>query len=239
MIDVESAAFSIIEDAIKSQPRTMQLSIGPSELGMECEHCLGARLVGWQKKPEASWLPFIGTAVHAALEEMFIGQEGWLTETRVCVGRIMGKEVWGTSDLFHVPSGTVVDWKIVGSTTLKSAKGGPSMTYTRQIHSYGTGFLRAGYDVNRVAIAFLPRNAISLSQAVWWEDDYKPLVALGALQRATELAERIFALPEEERDAFLSDLPRATGCYDCPRYADWGHPVPELDTLDSLLGIAA
>lgn len=237
MTTARESYFSTIETAIKSQPRTLQLAIGPSEIGTPCDHCLSAKIVGWPKREEVAWLPFVGTALHAMLEGIFQRDSRWLAETRVNVGRIMDKEIWGTADLFDTQTGTVVDTKVVGATTLKSAKGGASDVYKVQTALYGLGFVRAGYAVNNVAIAYLPRNAVSLSQAVWWEEPFDPIVAADALERANNLAAAVLALPEDKRADYISNLPRAKGCWDCPRYADWGHPVPELPTLDELLGV--
>jgi hypothetical protein len=236
MTTTQSAYFDVIETAIKSQPRTLQLEIGPSEIGTSCEHCLAAKLAGWPQAGEAAWLPFIGTAVHAALEEMFQPPR-WLTETRVSVGFIAGKEVHGTSDLFDTVEGVVIDHKVAGATTLKSAKGGPSKVYEAQAHLYGLGQMRAGRAVKNVAVSYLPRNAVSVRQGVWWEVPFDAILAVDALDRATDIANAVLALPEDKRADYISNLPRAKGCYDCPKYADWGHPVPELPTLDELLGV--
>jgi len=227
------AVDSILEKAIIGQPRSQQRMIGPSEIGAECEHCLAAKLAGWEQRPDAAWLPFIGTAVHATLAEIFAPKDEWLVETRLSVGRIGDFEVLGTGDLFHIPTGTVLDWKIVGATTLRKAKGGPSPVYRCQIHTYGLGFLRAGYDVQQVAIYYLPRNAVSLSQGVWFQEEFSPLIALEALERATRILDRINA----EGDGFITDLPRAKDCYDCQKYHDWQGKSAATSSLDELLGV--
>lgn len=232
--DVRVAIDAILEAAMIGEPRSQQKLIGPSEIGSACEHCLAAKLAGWDQIPEAAWLPYIGTAVHAYLEGVFNPLDGWLTETRVSVGRIAGIEITGTSDLFHIESGTVIDWKLVGATTLTKAKRGPSKVYRAQANLYGLGFLRAGYDVNNVAIYYLPRNAVSLKQGVWWTEPFNPVIALEALDRATKLYGQIL----EGGDDFIRALPRAKDCWDCERFADYPGHTPELSSLDSLLGIA-
>lgn len=231
--DVRAAALDIVEQAIIGEPRSQQRIIGPSEIGTECEHCLAAKLANWDEVRDAAWLPWTGTALHAQLERVFEPLDDWLTETRVSVGRINGIEIRGTSDLFHVPTGTVIDWKYVGTTTHRKAKKGPSNVYHRQAHLYGLGFLRGGFNVKRVAICYLPRNGLSVRQSIWWEEDFNPLVALDALDRATEIAKRLEAFPTtEERDAWITSLPRDPDCYSCERYAD--NPK---DPLSALLGV--
>ncbi|ALJ19564.1 hypothetical protein [Microbacterium sp. No. 7] len=238
--DDRDAVYSVIEHAITQQPRTLQRAIGPSELAMDCEHCLAAKLAGWEKMPEAAWLPFLGTALHAALEEIFEPLDGWLTETRVSVGTVRGQEVLGTSDLFRVETGCVIDHKLVGATTLTSAKRGPTAQYRGQAHLYGLGFFRAGYDVKKVAINYLPRNAVSLRAGVWWEEPFDPLAALAALDRVEELGrllDDLAAVSIESRDSYIRGLPRSGKCFDCRKYPDAPRKAP-ASSLDDLLGVA-
>ena len=39
----------LIQQMIANQPRSLQRIIGPSEIGNPCDHCLAARLAGWDK----------------------------------------------------------------------------------------------------------------------------------------------------------------------------------------------
>ena len=240
MTTTKEAVLSTIEYAITQQPRTLQTAIGPSELAMECEHCLAAKLAGWEQLPEAAWLPFIGTAVHAMLETMFEPLPEYLTEQRVNVGVIRGRSVDGTSDLFHIPNGCVVDHKIGGKSTLDKARRKPTSQYIGQAHAYGVGFVRAGFDVKTVAINFLPRNDISLRRGVWWEEPFDPLLALGVFDDVARLEDTLDAFSStEERDAYITSLPRDPKCFNCGRYAD--RPVAEPKaapkTLAAALGV--
>ena len=233
----KSDYFATIETAIAHQPRTLQLEIGPSEIGMDCEHCLAARLMGWEQKRDAAWLPFIGTALHAQLEDIFEPPR-WLTETRVTVGSILDREISGTSDLFDMENGVVIDHKCVGQSTLTKAKKGPTKTYERQAQLYALGFFKAGFDVKKVVISYLPRNSPVLRSGVWWEDDFKPLIAIQALERAERLADKLLAFPSiEERDAYITSLPRDKDCYSCSRYPDAPKASPKTRTVESLLGL--
>ncbi|WP_217182675.1 hypothetical protein [Streptomyces sp. AC495_CC817] len=236
---IQEQVYSIIEHAITQEPRTLQEAIGPSELAMDCEHCLAAKIAGWVKMPEAAWLPWIGTAVHAKLEEVFKPLPGWLTETRVRVGYFRGIPVDGTSDLYKVAEGCVIDHKIVGQSTLTSAKRKPTGQYRGQAHLYGLGFFRAGYDVKTVAINYLPRNNISMRRGVWWEEEWDPKVALQALDRIEKLADHLDALASvsvEHRDAYITNLPRSSKCFDCGKYPD-APKAPAPDSLDAMLGV--
>ncbi|GMA31576.1 hypothetical protein [Litorihabitans aurantiacus] len=243
---------ALLEDAIVNAPRSLQRTIGPSEIGTDCEHCLAAKIAGWEQTREGvAWLPFVGTAVHAEHERLVIehenrrtcgnttGSRRYLVEERVNVGTIGGVEISGSCDLFDIATGTTVDWKITGATTLRSARSGPSPVYRVQAHLYGRGLAAAGHTVKHVSIVYLPRNSAGgWADAVLWSEPYQEQIALDALARADRLHTNMTALQaglgDQARDAWISSLPRAAGCYSCARYPDF--PTPAADaTLGGLL----
>ena len=225
---------AILEKAMIGEPRNKQQAIGPSEIGSDCEHCVAAKLAGWVQLEEAAWLPWVGTAMHAYIEPLIENHPDWLAEKRVNVAPGLN----GTSDAFHIPSGTVVDWKLVGKTTLTSAKRGPSSQYRVQAHSYGLGYFRAGYDVKSVAIYYLPRNEMTLKRGVFWSEEWQPAVALDALARSEATQAKLASLPTTEaRDENATNPPRSSKCFDCSRYHDAPKASPKTQTLESILGL--
>lgn len=227
MSDIGALILSGIREYQRTRPRSLQLAVGPSQLGSPCDHCLAAALAGWQKMNDDAWLPLIGTAVHELLLHPAMGafvSNAWFHEARVTVGQVMGQDVEGNADLFHVPTGTVVDLKIVGASTLNEARRhGSKMQYQRQIQLYGRGFANAGYAVNSVIVAYLPRNSPNLSDAFFDVRPYDEATAIEALERAERLASQAatFArVSERARDVFIDALPRSPGCFDCARYPD-------------------
>lgn len=229
------AARAVIEQAIANHPRSLQKVIGPSEIGTACEHCLAAKLAGWEESAGGvAWLPTVGTAVHAWIEDAFNCHEAnrnavhttglrYLTEAKVMVGTIGGVEIWGSTDLVDLQVGMTVDWKVVGAGTLRTARRGPSTVYRTQAHLYAKGWNDAGHRVDHVAIAYLPRNAVSLDDAIWWTEPYQPDIAVAALERANRIAANLAALAtlgQQAVDTWISSLPRDPECHDCARYAD-------------------
>jgi len=231
---------SIIETALVNQPRSQQVRIGPSEIGTSCDRCLIHKLAGTiATETGVPWLPFVGTAVHAALENIFAQANAgipvrWLIETTISVGSIGGVDITGHADLFDLHTGTVMDWKIVGKTTLdKARRHGPSQTYRVQGHLYGRGFTRRDLQVHTVRILFLPRNAMSLADAVIWEEPYDEQIALAALGRADMFAAAIAAMGA---DAVLAMAGEHTGDeFACRTYDDF--PAVAGITADAFLGI--
>lgn len=220
----------IIETAIADQPRSQQVRIGPSELGIDCVRCLAHKLAGVPEKREVAWLPWVGTAVHTQLQDVFTefnaaypDRPRFLTETTVSVGEVDGVEITGHADLYDTITAEVSDWKIVGKNTLTDVRRhGPSAAYRKQGHLYARGFTRRGLPVQRVRIIYLPRNEPTLSNAHVWHEDYDEQIALGALARADAIAKAIRTVGVEQ---VVAGLPPTNGCYSCARY-----PLPDGTT---------
>ena len=224
---------AILEAAMIHHPRSLQQRIGPSELGNPCDRCLAHKLGGTPDRPEAAWLPQIGTAVHEWAEMVLLRHEAaraklgmpgrFLLEHQITVGQIRGEAITGCSDVFDTHTGTVVDWKVVGATTLKQAKAhGPSLGYQRQAHLYGKGWQDAGFAVTTVCVYYLPRNAVSLSESYAWVMPYSRQVAQATLDHANVLADRI---AHHGLMAVLEQLPAHTGAeFSCKRAPDYRAP---------------
>ena len=222
---IRAELLAVIKNAIVNHPRSQQKAIGPSEVPHPCARRIGYKLGGApeinHQPDDTPWLPTIGTAVHAWLEEQFIAANAggdstrWLAELRVAVGAILGAEITGSMDLYDRATATIVDWKIIGPTTLKKYKAkGPGQQYRGQIHLYGRGATRRNLPVDNVMIAFLPRNG-ELRDAYLWSEPYDEQVALDALQRAEGIALSIGTLGP----AAYPLLPTADAfCTRCPYY---------------------
>lgn len=224
----------IIQDSITSQPRSLQKTIGPSELGTDCDHCLAAKLMGWEQQERGiPWAPTVGTAVHALFEQFFTQHEQqqnqllkrFLTEQKVKVGVVDGKDIWGSTDLLDTVTGLTVDWKLVGKNSLTKYRHGPSQQYRVQAHLYAKGWNDMGIPVRNVSICFLPRTTNNMRDGFWWTEAYDPQVAQSALDRANQLAEVLHQVEHAEgveaRDRIITSLPRAEFCFDCSKYPDW------------------
>lgn len=228
-------ALDIIAEAIAHQPRSLQKRIGPSEVGTECTHCLAAKLAGWEKTPDANipWASTVGTALHELMASIFEACETsepgrWKAEQRVSIGTIAGTEVTGTCDLFDTHTGTVMDFKFLGDHSLRTARKAPKPQYRTQLHAYGRGYTRAGYQVNTVALLQFPRTKSTLKDTCIWHQPYDETVALHALANCDRIAKTLDALAQlggGARDGWITTLDRAEGCFDCPRYPDWNGPA--------------
>lgn len=199
---VGAELLQLIKTRILHHPRSLQVAIGPSEIGHSCARRIGYKLAGMPERTDQApnWKATVGTAVHAWMEEMLdtdnlsyaertgSGQERWFIETRVNVGELNGVDIEGSCDVFDRVTGTVIDWKTNGKTILAKYKSkGPSPEYRAQAHLYGRGWQRKGMTVRNVMIIFLPRDGM-LEDAVVWTEPYDEQIAIDALTRATGIS---------------------------------------------------
>lgn len=156
-------------------PRSVQVHLGPSEIGAECDRQVVAKLAGTTPTNHVSdpWPSIIGTATHAWLAQAFNGENSrermlrWITECPVAPH----PDHTGTSDLYDCLEQCVVDHKVLGATSLSKIKSpkGPSQRYIIQLLLYAAGFRAAGLPVKRIALAAYPRTAATLDGMYVWE----------------------------------------------------------------------
>lgn len=194
--------------------RSRQTVIGISEVGMDCRKCVARKLAEKPRTPDGSWFPFIGTAVHAQLEEGFSRWDDYILEEKLFVHEYKNLKLAGSCDMYH-KDGVVNDWKVVGQEALKkAAKGNIKNQYRVQAMLYGLGWKKKGYDVTHVTLTFLPRD-LDLPNAQVVMLRYDEQVAMDAL---AELELLIDAAEIIGWDAVIDKQPKANFCWDCRKY---------------------
>ena len=183
-----------VKAASRRAPRSLQVTVGPSELGTPCIRRLAYKLLAWPQ-PNADtdpWTAVIGTSVHAWMADAFteenrqLGQQRYLIEHRV----FLPLRISGSCDLYDRDTGQVVDWKITSPANIqKYRKHGPGQQYRTQAHLYALGMQLAGEKPKDVAVCFLPRGG-RIDGLHIWSEPYQPLIAVNAIKRyeATMLA---------------------------------------------------
>jgi hypothetical protein len=195
--------------------RSYQTIIGISEVGSDCRKCVARKLAGKPKKPDGSWYPFIGTAVHQALEDGFARWDDYKLEGRIEVHEYKSLKLGGSCDMFAYKAGVVNDWKVVGERALKEAASGKIKDqYRIQAMLYGLGWKKKGFDVTHVALTFLPRDVdLSNAQVVMLRfDEQMALDALAELEIMIDAAEIV------GWDAVIDRQPKASFCWDCKKF---------------------
>lgn len=161
-------------------PRSQQVHLGPSELGAECDRQVVGKLIGAHRTNNVSdpWPSIVGTAVHSWLATACNDDNlrdrvlRWITEQGVEPAAGYG----GHADLYDAQEQAVVDWKVLGATTLSKIKSpaGPPQRYKVQLLLYARGYRNLGLPVKRVVLAALPRTAATLDGMYCWERVYTP-----------------------------------------------------------------
>ena len=202
--------------------RSHQKIIGISEVGSDCRKCVARKLAEKPKDISGGWFPFIGTAVHQALEDGFAGRDwtaDYMLENRLHVHSYKGLELGGSCDMaaFSVAGDKIIvnDWKVVGERALKEAAAGKiKQQYRIQAMLYGLGWKKKGYEVSHVSLTFLPRDKdLAEAQVVMLRyDEQVALDALAALEVMIDAAEIV------GWDAVIDKQPKASFCFDCKKY---------------------
>jgi len=216
-IAMKQRIVTMVRNSSDNNPRNLQKAIGPSEVGHPCPRQVAMKVAG--VTPNPSWLDpmpsILGVAFHAWMEENLDRRE-WIPEHKVHVD---GRGLWGHSDAYHIPTRTVVDWKLLGATMWRDWTGGyVNQTYKVQAHSYGKGFLRAGYPVDRVAVAVFCR-AKSLNDLFVWSEAWDESIADQALLRLEAIKTYVngTGASDTNRAPLLAiDAVAGDGCYFCP-----------------------
>jgi hypothetical protein len=157
---------TIIRTHANGYARSQQTTVGCSQVGHPCPRHLVHALNGTPKVNTDSdpLAAYIGTAVHASLAQALeadnaqLGRQRWLIEQPVNIPTPEG-DIPGSVDAYDTDTKTVLDWKCVGEASRRKYKGGDiGSQYRSQIHLYAFGLVLLGYEVEHVALAFVPRN---------------------------------------------------------------------------------
>ncbi len=225
-VALKNELIDIIRWADRNSPRAKQKMIGPSELGSLCDRRIGYRIADVQpcNLRFDPWAAIVGTAVHTWLETsvedyMKIHVNGdWVTEQTLQIDDF----VVGHSDLYHIPTATVVDYKTAGPDAMKKIhKDGPPPEYVVQVMLYGYGYIKLGRPVKTVALAFYPR-AGWLKDSYVWVGNYDQSVAQNALDRLYRIAGKLISLDLPVTDHRWDQVPAVPNnyCGFCP----WFNP---------------
>jgi hypothetical protein len=136
--------------------RNQQQMLGPSEIG----GCL--RGIAWKLYHGAAdgkrqgWASHKGTLLHEwADEKVFDPEERFLSNLKL--PQVVPWVDGGTLDLYDRPKKTIIDFKFPGDASMEKARRGkPSDAYYGQVNAYGIGAIKAGLEVERVALLVPP-----------------------------------------------------------------------------------
>jgi hypothetical protein len=216
----------VIYHAGRNSARNLQISLGPSELGVPCDRQVAGKLAGIPATNHVvdPWPSIVGTAIHTWLADAFKGDNvlrglRWVPEHRVTPH----PEHPGTADIYDGQEQAVVDWKNLSFDKIETlAAKGPSIQYQIQLLLYGRGYRNLGLPVRRVVLVALPRTKSTLDGMYVWDHELT--------QADDDAIEEVFKLTairkqwaDEIRTGRINLLnvpasPDSDTCYFCPFY---------------------
>jgi hypothetical protein len=221
----------VLADLDADRPRSQQTSLGPSELGTPCQRQIAMKLAGVPRQPDKRppWAPMQGTAMHVLMEEACrfhntqLGRERWIVEQKLQID--FDGDITGHGDAYDTDDSMVVDWKYVGSTTLRKVKRKTipiaelvKVDYRVQGHLYGYGHWRAGRDVQWVRLVFLARSH-DYDESAEWTERWDMDIAVNAIVRYYATRDLVNALPLVDQPSLWGAVPAAPSdetCGWCP-----------------------
>lgn len=149
-------------------PRSLQVTIGASEIGGECARQIAYRAVGTAPVNFPDPLKsLIGIGGHHAMADLFkridAGTGRYLIEEPLSY-----KGIPGTCDLYDKVRRMVIDWKWSTKAKVRDVRrNGPPKKYVVQGMIYGAALVERGDPVETVAIVYLPTNGDLPDLHVW------------------------------------------------------------------------
>jgi hypothetical protein len=215
---------NIVRWSANNSTRSQQVALGCSEVGHSCDRRIAYRMAGIAEPNNWTdpWPAVVGTSIHSWMEQAVNdyqhvhGIKEWLTEMEVLPNPL----VMGHTDLFHLPSHAVLDWKFPSPDNVKKMRqSGPSQQYMTQVHLYGLGHVNAGRKVERVGIVALGRQG-------WLKDMYvhtvpfDQSVAEKAIQRIYDIGAKLIESDILNNPKVWRDIPSQPDrlCTYCPWY---------------------
>lgn len=187
--------------------RSAQATMGPSEMGTPCDRRLALSLM---RMPAVNpggdgWAAFVGTCIHAGLEQMFLwadaGTGRFAVEQRLEFPSVIVPK--GTADLIDRTLFMLDDHKCQGRWSRNKLKSqGPSKTYRVQAHVYAKGARLRGERIDHVAIISWPRDEATLDDLYVWTEPYNPAIADAAFDRVDDVAAEASRRQAEVREIY-------------------------------------
>lgn len=219
--EIASMVIGDVKHAAATDPRSLQVALGPSDLGTPCIRRLAYGILDWPKTNADTdpWATIIGKAVHAWMAETYearnrsLGYERFLVERRV----YLPGPVAGSCDLYDRDTRRLIDWKVTGLPNLKKYRAnGPGAQYRTQVHEYALGRQLAGDTPEHVAVVFLPRGGRITDLHVWAEP-YQPQIAVDAIKRYQATRDALVTVDPEQFPDRWAMFPTADAhCMWCP-----------------------
>ena len=212
---IANELIKVITGQSKTSARSLQTSIGPSEIG-GCRRKVFMKLNDWRptNHDTLKLASIMGTAIHTYIQESFKKQDPF-GEKYLLEESMEAEGIKGHIDMFDIENGEVIDWKTTKKSNLTYF---PSRQQRWQVQVYGWLLERNNYDVNNVTLVAIPRDGDE-RDIVYHTEPYNEEIAKEALAWLEEIKESS-VMPAAEKDLAFCKLYcqyyEPTGVFGCP-----------------------
>lgn len=207
-----------------SRPRSVQKTLGPSELGTPCDRQIALKLAGVARRDMGlAWAPMCGTAVHGLMEDVLraenarLGRERWIIEQKLFMGGNAGDNgirdlrgtdadfedpdlITGHGDAYDCDHDMVVDWKYTGITARRKAqrRSVPNEELVSMEYRTQAHLYGLGHHNAGRPVQFvrlvLLARSHDYSESVEWTEEYREDIAVDALTRFYAIRDQVVNL---------------------------------------------
>ena len=215
MMTIANELIKVITGQSKTSARSLQTSIGPSEIG-GCRRKVFMKLNDWRptNHDTLKLASIMGTAIHTYIQESFKKQDPF-GEKYLLEESMEAEGIKGHIDMFDIENGEVIDWKTTKKSNLSYF---PSRQQRWQVQVYGWLLEQNNYDVKNVTLVAIPRDGDE-RDIVYHTEPYDKEIAKEALKWLEEIKESS-VMPAAEKDLAFCKLYcqyyEPTGVFGCP-----------------------
>lgn len=220
----------ILTWAEANRGRSLQVHLGPSELGVECDRQLAYKIMGSsgpnQDKADP-WYAFVGSAIHARTQDSVERyQEAHPDHLRWSIEQYIQADPLISGHADYNRDQVVVDLKGAGKTMLVEAKRSIPHKHRVQANTYAKGLRDTGRDIRYIVFVYVPRDG-KLRDMIVWAEPYDEALALASIARPYRIRDLMVSLDVVNQPLNWEKIPAKPdymGCQYCPMWQKYAGP---------------
>jgi hypothetical protein len=210
--------------------RSLQVHLGPSELGTECDRQLAYRIMG-STGPNLDmadpWYAFVGSAIHSRMQESVERyQEAHPYALRWAIEQYIQADPLISGHADYNRDQILLDVKSAGKTVMTEVKRSIPHKYRVQGNTYAKGLRDTGRDIRYIVFVFVPRDG-KLRDMVVWAEPYDEALALASIARPYRIRDLMVSLDVVNQPLNWEKIPAKPdymGCQYCPMWQKYAGP---------------
>jgi hypothetical protein len=184
-----------------TRARSLQTTIGPSDVGQPCARRLAYKVVGARPVNFRDPLTaMFGTGMHEVIAEGIDRLEG-MTNRYLIEHRVSYRGIAGSVDIYDRFTKRTTDWKTAAKARIRQyQRDGVPKDYLTQLNIYAQGLIEQGEQVDVIALTFIPRDG-KLTDIWSWAESPNKSLADEAIDRFEAIRARALLVGPAEVEA--------------------------------------